>query len=57
MSKAKADYEIVKKRRVSCDGSSGPLGHPKVYLEIKQGVEEIVCPYCSKHFIYKDKDE
>ena len=38
--------------RVSCDGVSGPLGHPKVYLEM--GDEGFVeCPYCDRRFVLK----
>lgn len=44
---------IVHDRYVSCDGGQGILGHPKVYLEIKADVDEVYCPYCSKHFVYK----
>jgi uncharacterized Zn-finger protein len=40
---------ISDKREVSCDG--GELGHPKIYLKIKD--KEIICPYCSKQFIYE----
>ncbi len=47
---------IVKDRHVSCDGGSGELGHPKVYLEIKEGVNEIYCPYCNKHFVYREPE-
>ena len=37
---------IIEKSNVSCDGGGGPLGHPKVYLQIgDEGC--IVCPYCS----------
>jgi uncharacterized Zn-finger protein len=37
---------ITKQSSVSCDGGGGPLGHPRVYLQI--GDEgDIVCPYCS----------
>ncbi len=43
---------IVNDRKVSCDGGSSPLGHPKVYLEILKDTQ-IKCPYCSKLFIYK----
>lgn len=38
--------------QVSCDG--GPLGHPKVYLEIGSG-GKVDCPYCSRRFILKAK--
>jgi uncharacterized Zn-finger protein len=38
--------------RVSCDGVSGPLGHPKVYLEM--GDEGFVeCPYCDRRFVLR----
>jgi uncharacterized Zn-finger protein len=38
--------------RVACDGGGGPLGHPKVYLEM--GDEGFVeCPYCDKRFVLK----
>lgn len=36
---------------VSCDGGNPPLGHPNVYLTFKADEREVVCPYCSKHFI------
>ncbi len=39
-------------RKVACDGGKGPLGHPRVYLRIEQGEDRIVCPYCSRCFIY-----
>ncbi len=40
--------------KVSCEGSGGALGHPKVYLDLsKDG--EVFCPYCSRHFILKKK--
>jgi uncharacterized Zn-finger protein len=36
--------------RVACDGGGGPLGHPKVYLNLgEEG--RIECPYCSR--LYK----
>lgn len=42
----------VNTRTVSCDGGNDPaLGHPNVYLTFKDGEQEIVCPYCSRHFI------
>lgn len=50
----KGDKVIVNQRKVSCDGSGGALGHPKVYLEIKEHEDEIVCPYCSRVFIYSN---
>jgi len=40
---------IVEQSSVSCDGSGGPLGHPRVYLHIAE-TREIVCPYCSRTY-------
>ena len=41
----------------ACDGGGGPLGHPMVYLKIEPqkgaGGGSVVCPYCSRHFIFK----
>ena len=37
-------------RSVACDGGGGPLGHPKVFLELdKDG--KVCCPYCSRRVI------
>lgn len=45
----------VTTHNVSCDGGNDPvLGHPNVYLTFKKGEKEIVCPYCSRHFILSD---
>ncbi len=36
-------------RSVACDGGGGPLGHPKVFLELdKDG--KVCCPYCSRRY-------
>ena len=35
--------------RVFCDGGSGGLGHPGVYLNIGDQTQ-ILCPYCSRRF-------
>jgi uncharacterized Zn-finger protein len=48
----------VHERVVSCEGTSGQLGHPKVYLRLPQmfgGPEQAVCPYCSRLFILSDE--
>jgi uncharacterized Zn-finger protein len=38
---------------VACDGGSGPLGHPRVWLNIgTQGWIE--CPYCSRRYVLKE---
>lgn len=47
--------ENVASRHVSCDGGSGALGHPKVYLEIKKDNNSIDCPYCGKKFVINDR--
>ena len=40
---------------VACDGGGGPLGHPKVYLNLgKDGRAE--CGYCDRLFILRHKD-
>ena len=41
---------IVETDRVACDGVSGALGHPKVYLNL--GPEgRVECPYCSRLYV------
>lgn len=34
----------------ACNGGGGPLGHPKVYLNLA-GDGQVECPYCSRLFI------
>ena len=41
--------ELVSSKKVSCSGLDGPLGHPKVYLDMGDNIS-VVCPYCSKIF-------
>jgi uncharacterized Zn-finger protein len=44
---------IVDTDRVACDGGGGPLGHPKVYLNLaEQG--RIECPYCSRLYVRRE---
>lgn len=38
---------------VDCDGGGGALGHPRVFLNIKEGEGQIDCPYCGKRFVLK----
>jgi uncharacterized Zn-finger protein len=39
--------------RVACDGGGGPLGHPKVYLNL--GSEgRVECPYCSRVYLLRE---
>lgn len=39
------------RREVVCDGLNITLGHPRVYLTIKPGETEVICPYCSRRFV------
>ena len=48
MSKTKFEEKRVESRTVECSG--GSMGHPLVYLEIPDGENEVVCPYCSCAF-------
>ena len=52
MSKAgeKLETITVTSRTVACDGGDGPLGHPRVYLNMGDDTE-IECPYCSRHYV------
>ena len=41
---------VVSSHRISCDGVGGPLGHPRVWLEM--GDEPFVeCGYCDRRFV------
>ena len=37
---------------VSCDGG-GVLGHPKVYLEMRDQTY-VECPYCDRRFVLRE---
>jgi uncharacterized Zn-finger protein len=37
-----------------CDGGSGALGHPRVYLAIDQSARA-TCPYCARVFVRDPK--
>jgi uncharacterized Zn-finger protein len=39
---------------VACNGGGGPLGHPKVYLNLS-AEGQVECPYCSRLFIHQSK--
>ncbi len=38
----------------ACNGGGGPLGHPKVYLNLSAD-GQVECPYCSRLFIHQSK--
>ncbi len=42
----------VDRPKVACDGDDGPLGHPRVFLNMEDK-GEIDCPYCGRHFILR----
>lgn len=38
---------------VACDGGEGPLGHPRVFLNLgEEG--KVECPYCDRLFVFGD---
>ncbi|XP_072168990.1 NADH dehydrogenase [ubiquinone] iron-sulfur protein 6, mitochondrial-like [Diadema setosum] len=41
---------VIQGRSVYCDGGGGPLGHPKVYINLDQEGPQ-VCPYCGLRYI------
>ncbi|VAW17316.1 hypothetical protein MNBD_ALPHA12-461 [hydrothermal vent metagenome] len=44
----------ISAREFQCIGALPPFDHPHIYLDM--GAEnEIVCPYCSTHYIYNSK--
>lgn len=40
---------------VACEGNHPALGHPRVFLKLKNG--QATCPYCSKSFIFEPSSE
>ena len=38
----------------ACNGGGGPLGHPKVYLNLS-AEGKVECPYCSRLFVLRGK--
>ncbi len=45
-----ADIKYIDTEIFSCDGGDGPLGHPRVYLNM-EGRGQIDCPYCGCRYI------
>jgi uncharacterized Zn-finger protein len=48
------EQEFVNKKSVKCEGKDNLSDHPLVYLEINPTVNNVICPYCSKKFIYQE---
>jgi uncharacterized Zn-finger protein len=46
------DTIYVDSHKIACDGGGGALGHPKVFLDLNAN-DEIDCPYCGRHYVYK----
>ena len=38
--------------RVACNGGGGPLGHPRIFLQIGHE-NQIACPYCGRVYKYR----
>ena len=47
------ETEEVEREVVACDGGGGPLGHPRVWLNM-EGKGQVDCPYCDKRFVLKE---
>ena len=47
-----ADYETITidDTVAACNGGGGPLGHPRVYLNLGTA-GRVVCPYCSRVYV------
>lgn len=45
-----AETITIDREVFSCDGGDGPLGHPRVFLNM-EGKGQIDCPYCGRHFV------
>lgn len=45
------DTYFASTAQVACEGDTD-LPHPRVFLELDDN-ERVVCPYCSRKFIYK----
>jgi uncharacterized Zn-finger protein len=39
----------VEHRTVACDGGGGALGHPRIFMRIKD--RQVTCPYCSRTYV------
>lgn len=47
-----APFEVIEvhEMEAACNGGGGPMGHPRVYLNLApSGHHE--CPYCSRQFV------
>lgn len=44
------ETKYVDTTRLACDGDEGPLGHPRVFLQM-DATGTVECPYCDRQFI------
>ncbi|RME64593.1 MAG: zinc-finger domain-containing protein [Alphaproteobacteria bacterium] len=44
------EVKLVDSPKVACDGDEGPLGHPRVYLNMGDD-GRVECPYCDRLFV------
>ena len=56
MAEIPAPPEIIEvdSTEVACDGGEGPLGHPRVFLNLGDQ-RHVDCPYCDRLFVLKDR--
>lgn len=45
----------VASRSIPCDGESATpgLGHPRIWLRINPGEDQVTCPYCSITYVLR----
>ncbi|RKP35903.1 hypothetical protein BJ085DRAFT_12360, partial [Dimargaris cristalligena] len=43
---AEEPIRMVEGRKATCDGGGGPLGHPKIYINLDQDGIPHACGYC-----------
>lgn len=51
------ETRIVDRFRIACDGGEGPLGHPRVWLQIPEDQGWVECGYCDCRFVHKDFEQ
>lgn len=41
----------VQRRSIPCDGEGETGGHPRIWLRINDGAQDVTCPYCSITYV------
>ena len=41
-------------KEFECIGAKPPFDHPHIYLDMGTS-DEVVCPYCSTHYVYNEE--